>query len=86
MKIACTLTSADLAAQAARWRALTRVAREETPAGLRIEFAPGSDAELQELVAVENECCSWAQWRVEGSTLVVSSTGDGVAVLRSMFR
>jgi len=85
MNIACTLTTADLAEQSARWRALTQTAREETPAGLRVTFAPGSEDELDELVAVENECCRWAQWRIEGTTLVVTSTGDGVSVLHGMF-
>ena len=86
MKIACTLTAADLAAQGTRWRALEQTAREETADGLRIAFAPGSETELHELVAVENDCCSWAQWRVDGTTLVVTSTGDGVSVLHGMFR
>lgn len=85
MKIACTLTTEDLAAQSARWRALTQTAREETPAGLRVTFQPGSEAELDELVAVENDCCRWAQWRIEGTTLVVTSTGHGVSVLHGMF-
>jgi hypothetical protein len=86
MKIACTLTSADLATQSARWRVLEQLSREETADGLRIAFAAGSETELHELVAVENDCCSWAQWRVDGTTLVVTSTGDGVSVLHRMFR
>jgi hypothetical protein len=86
MKIACTLTSTDLAAQGARWRALEQTNRRETADGLRITFASGSETELHELVAVENDCCKWAQWRVDGTTLVVTSTGDGVSVLHGMFR
>jgi hypothetical protein len=86
MKIACTLTKTDLARQGARWRALLQIAREEAPGGLRITFPAGSEAELHELVAVENECCAWADWRVDGTTLVVTSTGDGVSVLHGMFR
>jgi hypothetical protein len=86
MKIACTLTAADLAVQGARWRALKQTSREETADGLRIGFAPGSETELHELVAVENDCCSWAQWRVDGTTLVVTSVGDGVSVLHGMLQ
>jgi hypothetical protein len=85
MKIACTLTTTDLTEQSARWRALTQTAREETADGLRVTFAPGSEQELHELVAVENECCRWARWRIEGTTLVVTSTGEGVSVLQGMF-
>jgi hypothetical protein len=86
MKIACTLTAADLAEQGARWRALEQTSREETADGLRITFAAGSETELHALVAVENDCCSWAQWHVDGTALVVTSTGDGVSVLHGMFR
>jgi hypothetical protein len=86
MKIACTLTTTDLAAQGARWRALQQTSREETADGLRISFSPGCERELHELVTVENECCSWARWEVERTTLVVTSTGDGVSVLHGMFR
>lgn len=92
--IACTLTSADLAAQAGRWqrlgaRAMTE--RAETDHGLRISFRaePGVEAELRELTAVENECCSWAEWTVEAHAaqivLGVRATGDGVAALHAMF-
>jgi hypothetical protein len=87
MEIACTLTSADLARQAARWQALTQVRRVETEDGLRVTFAGDVGAELDALVAVENDCCRWAQWRVENrDTLVVTSSGDGVAVSHGMLR
>jgi hypothetical protein len=87
MEIACTLTRADLAMQAARWQALTQVRRVETTDGLRVTFAGDVAAELDALVAVESDCCRWAAWRVEnGDTLVVTSTGGGIAVLHEMFR
>ncbi len=92
--IACTLTPADLAAQARRWvrlaaRAMT--SRAETAHGLRIFFRPepGTEEELRVLVAVENECCSWADWTVQADAgqivLDVRATGAGVAALRGMF-
>jgi hypothetical protein len=92
--IACTLTSADLAAQRGRWerlaeRALTE--RTETADGLRLVFRPepGAEDELRALVAVENECCSWAEWTVEADDgqirLAVHATGDGVPALHGMF-
>jgi len=92
--IACTLTPADLAAQSARWHRLaarTMIERLETDRGLRISFHPeaGAEAELRALVAVENECCSWADWSVETTreqlALDVRSTGDGIAALHDMF-
>jgi hypothetical protein len=87
--VACTLGAADLAAQQERWRALTIVAREETPDGLRVTFAPGSEPELRALVAVENECCAWADWQVsrEDGSLVMHAraSGIGVETLHGMF-
>jgi hypothetical protein len=92
--IACTLTSADLAAQGGRWERLAArvmTGRAETADGLRIVFRPepGAEEELRALVAVENECCSWAEWTVEAEegqiVLAVRATGEGVAALHGMF-
>src|SRR5260370_32766594 len=68
--VACTLTSADLAAQSDRWEQLAARAtteRAETAHGLGIFFRsePGAEEELRALVAVENECCPWSDWKVE---------------------
>ena len=92
--VACSLGSADLAAQAGRWarlaaRAMTE--RTETARGFRIGFSPepGAEQELRALVAVETECCPWATWTVETSAgrivLDVRSAGAGVAALHTMF-
>jgi len=90
--IACSLTSADLAAQADRWERLAARAmtgRTETAHGLRIGFRPGHGAEqeLRALVAVETECCPWATWTVQTGagriTLDIRSAGEGIAALRS---
>jgi hypothetical protein len=92
--VACTLTSADLAAQSARWEQLAARAmteRVETAHGLRIFFRadPGAEEELRALVAVENECCPWADWTVgmnDGQIVLnVHSTGEGIATLHAMF-
>jgi hypothetical protein len=92
--VACSLTSAGLAAQASRWerlgaRAMTE--RKQTPQGLRLSFRPepGVEDELRQLVAVENECCPWADWTVEANSgqvvLHVRSAGDGITALHGMF-
>jgi hypothetical protein len=92
--VACALTPAGLTAQAGRWERLAARAmtdRTQTEHGLRIRFRPepGAAEELRALVAVENECCSWATWTVETSpahiVLDVRSAGSGVAVLHRMF-
>jgi hypothetical protein len=90
--IACTLTSADLAAQARRWQRLiagTLTDRAEIADGLRLSFRAEAADELRALVAVEAECCPWAAWRVEraaGSVVLdVRSPGEGAAVLHAMF-
>jgi hypothetical protein len=85
---------AALAAQADRWaqlaaRAMTE--RAETAHGLRICFRPGPGVEeaLCRLVAVEKECCPWADWTVETNArqivLNVRSSGAGIAALHGMF-
>jgi hypothetical protein len=92
--VACTLTSADLAAQRARWerlaaRALTE--RAKNVHGLRLSFGPahGAEEELRRLVAVEKQCCRWAMWTVETRAghvvLDIRATGDGIAAVHSMF-
>ena len=92
--VACTLSSADLAAQRERWerliaRAMTE--RAETTDGLRLSFRPepGTEDELRALVAVETECCSWATWTVKRDgravMLDVRSAAEGAAVLHHMF-
>ena len=92
--VACALTSQDLAAQARSWQQLAARAmteRAETTHGLRITFRsePGVEDELRELVAVENQCCAWANWTAEAEAghvvLNVASTGDGIAALHGMF-
>jgi hypothetical protein len=94
MPVACALTSADLAAQADRWERLAAQAmagRAETAHGLRISFRPepGAEDELRQLVAVETQCCPWAEWTVqrhaEQIVLDVRSAGEGIATLHSMF-
>lgn len=92
--VACALTSADLAAQSERWAQLARRAmteRAETAHGLRfsLRLESGAEEQLRKLVAVESECCPWADWRVETNdgqiVLDVHSTGAGVATLHNMF-
>ena len=92
--VACTLSASALATQAERWKTLyagAGIERVPTDNGLRVTFRsdPAVERELRELVAVEVECCRWADWRVEtGSgavTLEVSSTGEGIAVIHGWF-
>ncbi len=92
--VACSLTSAGLAAQADRWHRLADAAldeRVETADGLRMAFRPepGVHEELRQLVAVENECCPWAEWTVTAGhgqvVLNVRAEKAGVAALHGMF-
>ena len=66
--------------------------RAVTVDGVTLTFRAGGDVEreLHELVATENECCAWARWEVRtdgdaGLVMHAGATGDGVAVLQSMF-
>lgn len=91
--VACTLGTADLALQSRRWqelRARAGLDRVPTEKGLVMHFSnePGVEDELRALVAVESECCSWANWSVnvedEQVVLCVCSTGEGITALHGM--
>ena len=84
MEITCRLNGDDLARQGERWRALG-YRRELTADGLRLTFERPDEAELRALVTVENECCGWARWTVDGETVVVRSSGYGIETLYGMF-
>ena len=92
--IACTLTSEDLAIQADDWRRLRAAAEtgmENTRDGVRLHFRRDSGVaeELRRLTAIENVCCSWADWRVSEQpaevVLDVSSAGEGVHAAQRLF-
>ncbi len=92
--VACTLSTADMAAQASRWEQLiarTMTGRTETTDGIRLRFRddPGVQDELHQLVEVERQCCPWASWTVRDDTrelvLEVRSTQSGLATLHTMF-
>ncbi len=93
--VACTLIDADLKTQRERWINLGEnfgLGRHETADGLRLTFKdhPAVEAELQALVAVEDECCGWAAWSVERSddgalVMAARSQDDGIAALHGMF-
>ena len=93
--VACTLTDTNLKTQRERWINLGEnfgLGRDEADDGLRLTFEnhPAVEAELQALVEVENECCSWAAWNVEERedgplVMTARSQGDGIAALHGMF-
>jgi hypothetical protein len=92
--VACTLSEVGLATQSKRWkelRALSEVRHIATPDGKRMYFRADEGVldELTELAAVENRCCSWAEWKVEQLNdevaLHVTSTGHGADAIHAMF-
>src|SRR5579885_1486143 len=86
---ACTLDRDALEARRSRWHALAACALariEETETGLRLRFTGGA-AELAALTALERQCCAFATWTVEGTTLAVDgSTPEAVPAVHGMFR
>ena len=93
--VACTLSDTDLKTQRERWINVGGnfgIGREQTNDGLRLTFKdhPAVEQELRALVAVENDCCSWASWSVErdARTLIMAarSKGEGIATLHGMFK
>jgi hypothetical protein len=93
--VACTLNETDLKTQRERWLNLGEnfgIARMTTDDGLRLSFRyhPQVEQELRNLVAVENDCCAWADWSVKRDTddavlMTARSKDEGVATLHTMF-
>ena len=93
--VACTLSDTDLKTQRERWINVGTnfgIAREQTDDGLQLTFAdhPAVEQELHALVAVENDCCSWASWSVDCEdgilVMVARSKGEGISTLPGMFK
>jgi hypothetical protein len=91
-QVACTLSTTDMAAQARRWDQLIAQAMtssSQTTDGIRLRFRnePSVQAELDQLVAVERQCCPWASWTVRSNdselVLEARATGLGVATLHT---
>ena len=92
--VACSLGAGDLARRAARWQALAaRALRRASPTerGVRLVFSagPGVAGELRALVALERDCCGFADWSVreDGDELTLEVNGDGegaAAAVRAM--
>jgi hypothetical protein len=86
--IACTLRTNDRAARAARWSALAARALggvEQTEGGLRLTFTDGAE-ELAALAELERDCCAFATWTVDGTTLLVDGgSPEAVAAIQGMF-
>jgi len=93
--VACTLSDTELKTQRERWINVGTnfgLAREMTGDGLQLTFEdhPAVEQELRALVAVENECCSWASWsvdRMDGVVVMAArSKGEGISTLHGMFK
>ncbi len=81
--VSCTLEPSALPERLASWRALQGELRSSRSGDGRLEaeFAESAGPELQRLVAAERSCCAWADWSVDGTTLVVRGPVEGVAAL-----
>ena len=93
-EIACSLEGADRGSRRDRWsrlRAVSEIDAVPTRGGIRMRFTPeaGVEQELEQLLALERDCCAFADWAIrrEGGTLVVEVASDeaGADVLREMF-
>lgn len=92
--VACTLSDTDLKTQRERWINIGTnfgIGRTKTDDGLQLAFKdhPAVEQELRALVAVENDCCSWASWSVERKegvlVMAARSKDEGVSTLHGMF-
>ena len=93
--VACALSDTALKTQRERWINVGTnfgIAREHTGDGLQLTFKdhPAVEQELHALVAVENDCCRWASWSVDGEdgvlVMAARSKGEGILPLHGMFK
>lgn len=91
---ACSLQPTELSDRRAVWERLLKRAlrhRRTIPSGMRLVFAPeeGVEAKLRELVRLEGQCCSFADWKVECRddeiVLDVTAPTEAVAAVRALF-
>lgn len=90
----CSLAGPDLAGRVEEWQALAAsslVARQATPAGVRLAFRPDRSVvhHLVDLLDGERGCCGWADWTLTSTAAaaVVEATTDppGVRTLHDLF-
>ena len=77
--IACSLSGAERACRAERWRVLGDYDVEQLDNGIRLVFARDVERNLRELAVLERECCAFADWEVRGNTIAITAD-DAVAV------
>src|ERR671938_1062526 len=92
--VACSLSAAEGAERAARWRAVLDthlLSRTATTFGQRLAFPsdPEVSGELDALVAAERECCPFLELAVErfddAVILDVSGPPDASEIVETMF-
>jgi hypothetical protein len=91
--VACSLGPEDHSARRTRWQQIRTRALIDvfaTQRGVRLIFRddPGVEEDLRQLVSLEGECCSFADWSLRAQSgdllLDVSADGDASAVVREM--
>lgn len=86
--IACTLTADDLKATVSAWAKLLRlslVSREEVPGGLRLVLHPGSAGALRQLIEIEQKCCPWITFSLDGPSVTMTAAAGGESAIREMW-
>jgi hypothetical protein len=92
--IACSLSAEELPERHRRWRSLLDGAllqRTKIAEGVRLELAAqaGVEEELEELAALERECCAFAAFEVRAVggrvRLDITSSGPGITAVRELF-
>lgn len=93
-RAACALPGGELRGRRERWLRLSDAAlidKAPLAAGVLLHFrrSEAAERELRDLVALERECCSFAQWdliqRGRELSLEVTAGRDAVAAASAMF-
>jgi hypothetical protein len=86
--VACTLTREDLKDVRAAWQKLLRsslISRDLIPGGLRLQFTPGGETAMKQLIAIEKDCCKWITFELDGPTVSLTAAGDGAEAIQAMW-
>lgn len=86
--IACSLSTGEVAEREGAWRRFlgtSVLAEERVPGGLRLVVSPGAGSELSALVDLEQTCCPWIAFEVNGESVMMTAHGEGEEILVQMF-
>lgn len=85
---ACSLSTGEVAEREGAWRRFlgtSVLAHQRVPGGLRLVVSPGAGSDLSALIDLEQKCCPWIAFDVNGESVTMTAQGEGEEILVQMF-